>query len=211
MAYNNLEIEVKLGIPNRVLFETILAAAEARNIPGLDISTFIGPLVRYDVYFDTVDKKLFATDSLLRVGVASSERAKLTVKTPTDDPHTRNELEEVLTPAEAFAAVRWQKLAKPMDTVRTLLGEVPLVEQLRVSKFFYSLHGIRDGGVWNATFGSSVSIGPRGTVERFDLEVEAEEGATAVTVEAVADLIGKHFGLKRESQSKYQIGMQLVG
>lgn len=211
MAYNNLEVEVKLGIQDRAMFDTILAAAETRNIPGLEISTFIGPLVRYDVYFDTADKKLFATNSLLRVGIASSERAKLTVKTPTDDPHTRNELEEVLTPTEAFDAVRWQKLAKPMDTVRTLLGEVPLVEQLRISKYFYALHGIRDGGVWNATFGSSVFIGPRGTAERFDLEVEAEEGATAATVETVADLIGKHFDLKRGDRSKYQIGMQLVG
>lgn len=211
MAYNNLEIEVKLGIPDRAALDRIRTAAEARAIPGLDISTFIGPLVRYDFYFDSADLKLFAAGMLLRVGIASSERAKLTVKKNTDDRRTRTEVEEVLPPTEAMDAVRWKKLAKPMDLVREAVGEVRLEEQVRVSKVFWALHGIREDGVWNATFGSSVFIGPRGTAERYDLEVEAEEGATAETVEAVAKIIAEHFGLKREEKSKYQIGLELVG
>ncbi|TAK05187.1 CYTH domain-containing protein [Patescibacteria group bacterium] len=211
MAYNNLEIEVKLAIPDRAGFDTILAAAEARAIPGLEISTFVGPLVRYDFYFDTPDRKLLAAGMLLRVGIASSERAKLTVKKNTDDRRTRTEIEEVMPPAEAMDAVRWKKLAKPMDLVREAVGEVPMTEQIRVSKVFWALHGIRDGGVWNATFGSSTFIGPRGTAERYDLEVEAEEGATAETVEAVAKIIGRHFSLMPVERSKYQIGLELVG
>lgn len=201
------EIEKKYVVPSEEDLARLMENARSLQFPGLQATNFNGPFNRNDTYYDTDDLELLCTGCCLRAGARSDRNIRITFKERTADERERIEIQDVLTPVRARAALEGAYYSRAIDKPQEKIGFKKISAKLRVYKMFHSIR-INDCEV---VFGHTVFAGRRGAMERIDLEIEAKDGTTVETVEQVGAALAPRFNLVLDMRSKYEVGMALVG
>lgn len=201
------EIEKKYVMPSETDLARFMEDARSLRFPGLRANNFNGPLNRNDAYYDTDDFAILLTGRCLRAGARSDRSIRITFKEKTADERERIEIQDVLTPVRARAALEGAYYSRAIDKLQKKIGFKKISAKLRVYKTFHSIN-LNDCEV---VFGYTVFAGRRGAMERIDLEIEARGKATVETVEQVGAILAPRFSLVLDMRSKYEVGMALVG
>jgi len=204
-----IESEIKFAVKNRNVFDQIAALREIASFE----TRSRGIHIHRDIYFDSPDLLLFRSKAVFRLRESRKGRM-LTFKAQAaggGDFYRRFEVETPVDVSVKDIESGVMPLVPPVEELRKRIGNIPLAPALTVENHRRVIMLSRTGVPrFELDMDDVVFIGPRGTAETLELEVESL-GWEDASLRDIGAWLRERFELEPAGPSKYILGMEMVG